>query len=117
MQFQMSGYYKIALTMLAMVGFLSATAGAQNAIAAICGVYSTIQGAIFIIGIMLMILGGALYAGGHLLPSQQKGTAQGYGMGMIIGGVIGVIIAVLAPYILTVIANSGNSTYSTAQCS
>ena len=68
--------------------------------------YDTISTAILIIGLVLMILGGAIYAASHLMPGQSKGTLQGYGMGMILGGIIGVIIAVLAPYIFTLIASN-----------
>ena len=68
--------------------------------------YSTVQTAIFVLGILLMILGGALYAGSHIMPGQSKGTMQGYAMGMILGGVIGVVIAVIAPYIFSLIVGS-----------
>ncbi|MCL4373319.1 MAG: hypothetical protein M1360_00815 [Candidatus Marsarchaeota archaeon] len=73
--------------------------GATNAI---CSVYTTVESIIFILGLTLMILGGALYAGAHVLPGQTRGSVQGYGMGMILGGVIGVIIAVAAPYVLSI---------------
>jgi hypothetical protein len=108
LSFQTSNYYRIMLVILASIGFATMVANAQasNAIAAICNVFTTVQTAIFILGIMLMILGGALYAGSHLMPGSSKGSMQGYGMGMILGGIIGVIIAVLAPYILGVISSN-----------
>jgi hypothetical protein len=97
----------------------STNGGANSVICAIVNVYNTVVTAIFVIGIMLMILGGALYAGSHLMPGSTKGTMQGYGMGMVLGGVIGIIIAVLAPFILNVItgntatqAVSGASSFS-----
>jgi fumarate reductase subunit D len=70
-------------------------------------IYSQVLTAIFVLGLMLMILGGALYAASHIMPGQSKGQLQGYGMGMVIGGVIGVVIAVIGPYALSLIA--GNS--------
>jgi hypothetical protein len=76
----------------------------------LCGVYNTVHNVIFLLGIVLVILGGALYAGAHVMPSQSKGTIQGYGMGFILGGIIGVIIAILAPFIIGLVSGrSGNS--------
>jgi hypothetical protein len=107
----MSSKFRMSLTMLALLTYLvtPAMAAAQpnNVICAIITLYQDVAAAIFVIGLMLMILGGALYAGAHLMPSQQRGSLQGYGMGMVLGGVIGIIIAVIAPFILQVI--SGNS--------
>ncbi|MGC8586650.1 MAG: hypothetical protein ACP5K5_03875, partial [Candidatus Micrarchaeia archaeon] len=75
---------------------------AQNAI---CSVYNTVESVIFILGLTLIVLGGAVYAGSHLLPGQTRGQVQGYAMGMLIGGVIGVSIAVAAPWVIQVITN------------
>lgn len=91
----------------------STSSGANSVICSIVNVYNTVITAIFVIGIMLMILGGALYAGSHLMPGSTKGTMQGYGMGMVLGGVIGIIIAVLAPFILNVITGNTASAYVT----
>ena len=71
-----------------------------------------IYSAIFIVGLMLMILGGALYAGAHIMPGQSKGTLQGYGMGMILGGIVGVIVAIFAPYIFNLITGNTISAYT-----
>ena len=103
--------YRMVLTVLVLLGALNAVAMSQSATAnssnsVLCNLYSayyTVQTAIFVIGILLMILGGALYAGSHVMPGQSKGTMQGYAMGMILGGVIGVVIAVIAPYIFGLI--------------
>ncbi|MGC8651659.1 MAG: hypothetical protein ACP5UH_00180 [Candidatus Micrarchaeia archaeon] len=81
---------------------------------AICSVYTTIESVIFILGLTLMILGGVLYAGGHVLPGQQRGPVLGYGMGMILGGVIGVIIAMVAPYVLSIITGTSISAITSA---
>ncbi len=107
----MSNKLRIGLAMLAVLTFLVTPVMAQaqpnSVICSIITLYQDVAAAIFVIGLMLMILGGALYAGAHLMPSQQRGSLQGYGMGMVLGGVIGIIIAVLAPFILQVI--TGNS--------
>ncbi len=55
---------------------------------------------IYVLALMLMTLGAAIYAGANIAPSHFKGNFQSYGMGMIIGGVIAVIIGLLAPFIL-----------------
>lgn len=114
-------HYRILLTALAMIGFIGAFVGAQSAVGvqsancvlvSLISAYQTVQTAIFVVGILLMILGGALYAGAHIMPGQTKGTIQGYSMGMIMGGIIGVIIAILAPYIFSVITGTSPSTYT-----
>ncbi len=108
----MSSRCRVALSMLAVLTVLVSPVMAQaqpgNVICSIVTLYQDVAAAVFIIGLMLMILGGALYAGAHLLPSQQRGAMQGYGMGMLVGGIIGVIIAVLAPFLLQII--TGNTT-------
>lgn len=85
--------------------------GAANSavLSTICNVFETIKSVIFILGLALMILGGAVYAGANLMPSQSRGGFQGYGMAMVIGGVIGVAIAVAAPFILNTVVNASGS--------
>ena len=105
---------KLAVTFAMLIGyFCSLTPAAQlaNVITPICSVYEVVKTAIFILGLTLLVLGAALYAGGNIAPGNLKGQIQGYGMGMIMGGIVGVILAVIAPWILTVI--SQNSTYTT----
>ncbi|MDE1865506.1 MAG: hypothetical protein KGH94_02615 [Candidatus Micrarchaeota archaeon] len=86
------------------------SAASSAVLQVICSIFNTIKTVIFVIGLALMILGGAIYAGANLMPSQSRGSFQGYGMAMIIGGVIGVAIAVAAPFILnTVVKVSGAS--------
>ncbi|MGI0100532.1 MAG: hypothetical protein ACREBH_02330 [Candidatus Micrarchaeaceae archaeon] len=84
-------------------GSSAVAAGATNAI---CTVFNTVREIIFLLGLTLMILGGALYAGANIMPSQSKGGFQGYGMAMIIGGVVGVAIAVAAPFVLNLIVSA-----------
>ncbi|MEM3827373.1 MAG: hypothetical protein QXR58_02120 [Candidatus Micrarchaeaceae archaeon] len=95
------------MLILTIFGFIGANLAASqvNAISsALCGIYSLVHTVIFIVGLVLIILGGAMYAGAHVLPGNLKGSLQGYGMGMIVGGIAGVIIAMSAPYIMGVIA-------------
>jgi hypothetical protein len=102
------------MLVLALFGFVGANLAASqvNAISsALCSIYNIVHTVIFIIGLVLIILGGAMYAGAHVLPGNLKGSLQGYGMGMIVGGIAGVIIALSAPYIMSVIA--GNQAYAT----
>ncbi len=106
-------FLRIMFAVLALTGVLATSVVGQGStgggvVCSIITVYNSVVTAIFVIGLMLMILGGALYAGSHLMPGSSKGTMQGYGMGMVLGGVIGIIIAVLAPFIFTSI--TGNTT-------
>ncbi|MGC8622594.1 MAG: hypothetical protein ACP5UC_01360 [Candidatus Micrarchaeia archaeon] len=109
------------LLVFALFGFIGANLAASDSSAittissALCGIYSLIHTVIFIIGLVLIIVGGAMYAGAHVLPGNFKSQLQGYGMGMIVGGIAGVVIALSAPFIMTtIVGNSANfSTCST----
>ncbi|MCW6159729.1 MAG: hypothetical protein LVQ95_01410 [Candidatus Micrarchaeales archaeon] len=118
-------YMRIALSILMVFGTLgmpvfAATTSyipgpSNSANSVICNtyfLYSTIDTAIFIVGLVLMLLGGAMYAGSHMMPGQSKGTMQGYGMGMVLGGVIGVVIAVVAPFLFSAISGQNISGYT-----
>ena len=113
MKIVQSRVFKLVLMLLPFLTL--ATASAQSSIqvtisSVICPIYVAVNTGIFILGLTLMILGGALYAAAHIMPAQSKGSRQGYGMSMIIGGVIGVIIAELAPYILGLLTSTSSST-------
>jgi hypothetical protein len=77
---------------------------------AICDAYTTITDVIFVFAILMVVLGASLYAGANLMSSQLKGTMQGYGIGMVSGGVVGIIIVVVAPYILNLIVTIASGT-------
>jgi hypothetical protein len=103
------------LILMVLPFFTFATASAQTSLqvtisSVICPIYLAVNTGIFIIGLTLMILGGALYAAAHIMPGSSKGSLQGYGMSMIIGGVVGVIIAELAPYILGLLTSTSSTT-------
>jgi hypothetical protein len=114
----------LAVTMLGLFGTLvtSQTGGAAGASSAICQVFNAVRNIIFLLGLTLMILGAALYAGANIMPASQRGGFQGYGMAMIIGGVVGVAIAIAAPFVLGLLISSGGAnqvlgnTSSTALC-
>lgn len=109
------GFGRKLWMMLAVLGVsaglvtISAAQAQAGLTSALCLVFNTIRNVIFILGLTLLILGGALYAGANLMPSSQKGGFQGYGMAMIIGGVIGVAIAVAAPFILNLVVSTNQS--------
>ncbi len=105
---------QLAVSMLVFSIVFASLVGAQSSVQSsltnsICNAFTTVKNVIFILGLTLMILGGALYAGANLMPSSQKGGFQGYGMAMIVGGVVGVAIAVAAPYILNLVVGSSGS--------
>jgi hypothetical protein len=70
--------------------------------AALCSVISTISFILSILALMLFILGGTLYAFAHFLPATGnfRGGMQGWGMGMLMGGIISLILYILAPFIV-----------------
>ncbi len=98
-------------------GASGASAQATNQISTtMCAFYDTIMEVIMILAILLMVMGGALYAGSHIMPGQLKGQMQGYAYGMLLGGVVGLIIVLAGPAILHMIV-SGNSQLSNQSCS
>ena len=70
----------------------------------LCGVYNTVHNIVFLLGVVLIMVGGSLYAGAKVMPAQSKGQIEGYGMGFILGGVVGAMIAMLAPYIIAIVS-------------
>lgn len=106
-------YVLISISMLSLFGVMLASSQGSNvgsaATNALCQVFNTVRDIIFLLGLTLMIVGGALYAGANIMPAQSKGGFQGYGMAMIVGGVIGVAIAVAAPFVLNLVVGAGTS--------
>ncbi len=66
----------------------------------LCGVKDAVMTVVFVVGLLLLVVGGSMYALAHIMPAQQKGALQGYGMGMIIGGVAGIILTLIAPFLI-----------------
>ncbi|MCL4387546.1 hypothetical protein M1567_00110 [Candidatus Marsarchaeota archaeon] len=118
MKIVQSRVFKLVVMMLPFLTFATVSAQSNTVSTSlqvtissvICPIYVAVNTGIFILGLTLMILGGALYAAAHVMPSSSKGSIQGYGMSMIIGGVIGVIIAELAPYILGLLTSTSSTT-------
>lgn len=114
---------RVLMMPLLLLSFIATMSAAQSNITStvtsqICIIYTVVHTAIFILGLVLMIGGAAMYAASHIMPGQSKSTLQGYGMGMILGGVIGVIIAEMAPFLLGLIMGGSASVASvTAACS
>ena len=79
----------------------------------LCQLYGAVHTGVFILGLVLLLVGAVMYAIGHVMPGQSKGTLQGYGMGLIFGGIIGVIISMLAGPILGAITGQGFTSTST----
>lgn len=109
-------YILLAIALLGLLGTMvtSQTGGTGTGVQggatnALCLVFNTVRNIIFLLGLTLMILGGALYAGANIMPSQAKGGFQGYGMAMIIGGVVGVAIAVAAPFVLNLLVSTSGT--------
>lgn len=105
-----SAYLKLAIVFAFLLGYVGSFASAQtltqNVLGPICKVYNVVYAAVFVLGLTLLVLGAALYAGGNIAPANLKGQIQGYGMGMIVGGIVGVMLAILAPWLLGVITGN-----------
>jgi hypothetical protein len=83
-------------------------AGVSSIQSTLCNIYNDIKTVIFVLALALMVLGGALYGGAHIMPSSSRGSIQGYGFAMIMGGIIGLIIVLAAPFVInTVVGASG----------
>ncbi len=115
-------YVSLFLVVLSVLGFAglafsqTTTSAGATISGTLCEVFNTVKDVIFILGLTLMILGGAIYAGANLMPASAKGGFMGYGMAMIIGGIIGVAIAVAAPFILNlIVGTNGNAAVTTGQ--
>ena len=113
---------KVLMLPLMVLSFIATMSASQSIVSTVTSqiyiIYTVVHTAIFILGLALMIGGAALYAASHIMPGQTKSTLQGYGMGMIMGGVIGVIIAEIAPFLLGLIMGSSGAVSSiTATCS
>ncbi|MGC8479726.1 MAG: hypothetical protein ACP5M9_03610 [Candidatus Micrarchaeia archaeon] len=120
-----SGKTKIVLYISFLIGILGSAllpfANAQsnpqqNAVTALCSVISTVSFVLTILALMLFILGGTLYAFAHFLPATGsfRGNMQGWGMGMLMGGIISLILYILAPFIISTVVSinpSGTSGY------
>lgn len=74
-------------------------------ITTLCSVYTTAHNVIFLLGLVLLVFGAAMYAIGPSMPGSLKNQFQGYGLNIVTGGVTGVTIAVVVPYFLQLIAS------------
>jgi hypothetical protein len=97
------------------VGMLStvyaAATGANAIIVSLCGIINTISTIIAFFSLAMFIVGGTLYALAHFLPAtgNLRAGLQGWGMGMIIGGIIALVLYIVAPHIVTTVANIGGT--------
>lgn len=73
---------------------------------AVCFIYGQINSVLLILTLTLLILGAILYTGSHTLPPQQRGTVQGYAMGMLIAGVVGAILSASSISIISLATNT-----------
>jgi|GEM_PF-1186276 hypothetical protein len=101
----------ISLSSMSLVSAQSTSSTGNTIQSSICGLLSTISSVIGILAIFLFVLGAILYAVAHILPSagNLKGSTQGWGMGMLVGGVIMVILYLLSSFIIYKIASLGSN--------
>ncbi len=89
------------------------TVSSSSVYTAICNIYTAVTTIVYILALALLLLGGTLYAGANVLPSQTRGVVQGYAFGFILGGLGGIIIASIAPYVLSLVTPAGAPAIST----
>ncbi len=82
-----------------------------------CAGYGDATIFMLVLGLVVFVLGGALFAGSTLLPGQTKGVAQGYAIGLIIAGVASFALAVIAIWVFTAVSGvSIGSILTGTQC-
>lgn len=69
-------------------------------ISLMCGIISLLEGIVSLIILLIILLGGVLYAVSHMMGAQQKQNLQSYALGMVVGGVAGLIVVIIAQYLL-----------------
>ncbi len=81
----------------------------------ICNVVNGVREIAGFIALILFVIGGLLYAITHFFPvtGNFKAGAQGWAMGMIIGGLIGLVLVIIAPYIVGAIIGFGSTPATT----
>ncbi len=81
----------------------------------LCGIIAGISEVVGLLAIFMFIVGGTLYAFAHFLPAAGniKGAAQGWGMGILMGGIIMIILYALAPFIVNIVLQFSLSSAST----
>ncbi len=104
----------VFLSLLSVVAY-SQTSPQQLLTSQLCGVVEGIRTVIGFIALVMFLVGGVLYAGGHFMPAAGniKSSMQGWAMGMIVGGVLGIVLVILAPYIVNTIINFSSATGNT----
>ncbi len=71
----------------------------------LCGIIAGISEIIGLLAIFMFVVGGTLYAFAHFMPAagNLKGSMQGWGMGILMGGIIMVVLYALAPFIISTV--------------
>ncbi len=108
--FTLSLFAAVSFLVISLVAAASDTLQIQSTV---CGILGTIATVIGFIAIFLFVLGAVLYAVAHILPAagNLKGSMQGWGMGMLVGGIIAIILYTLSSFVVYKIASfsAGNS--------
>ena len=77
----------------------------------LCGIVSGIRSIVGILALALFLMGGVMYAVAHFLPTSldYRKSLIGWSTAMIIGGIIGLVVVLLAPFIVGLITNIGQT--------
>ena len=77
----------------------------------LCGIVDNIRAIVGILALALFLIGGVMYAVGHFLPTSldYRKSLLGWATAMITGGIIGLIVVLLAPFIVGIVTNLGQT--------
>ena len=112
---RLSAAMQLMLVGSIVASLLAPLAYAQNAVSNVqdilCSVINTVSDILSILALMMFILGGTLYAFAHVLPATGniRANLQGWGLGMLMGGIISLILYIIAPYIVNSLLSISNS--------
>jgi hypothetical protein len=100
----------IAVFLLMAFLFISYSQSSANIIGIICNTYTAVDYFLFGFSIVLILIGGAIYASSHITEGTTKLIEQNYGAAMILGGVVGILLAILSPYLVSILSGSSTTT-------
>ncbi len=69
--------------------------------ATLTGIATQLQALLPIVALIMIVLAGAVYAGGQVMGAEMRSRAVVWAQSLLIGAIIGLIIAALAPVLIS----------------
>ncbi|MGC8547483.1 MAG: hypothetical protein ACP5MC_00565 [Candidatus Micrarchaeia archaeon] len=115
---------KAILYLLSAIGIITSFVAAQSALqssvqSTLCGIVNFVKAIVGVLAVVLIILGGVLYAVGHFLPAtgQVRQSIQGWAMGMIFAAIVAIVLFIVAQPLVTMIGGFGSAAGGTSPSS